>query len=200
MKARSLVAGVLFLLITLATPFVEPADAKAQGWAVDPVHSAILFRIKHLNLGFVHGRFDEYSGTIQIDDEKPEASSVQLEVKATSVNTGAGEMIGTRDKHLRSPDFFNVAQFPTITFKSTAVKKVDAANYDVTGDFTLHGVTKSQTVRMEKIGEGKGPDGKQRIGFEGTFTVKRGEFGMNFMADKIGDEVRMTVAVEATKQ
>ncbi len=175
-----------------------PVFGKSEGWKVDPVHSTVLFRIQHVKAGFIWGRFDEVSGAWTIDDENPAASSVKFEVKVASIDTNNGD----RDKHLKSPDFFNAAQFPTISFSSTSVTKSDATHYDVTGDLTLKGVTKAVTVRMEHTGTGTDPGGKVRMGFEGTWIVKRSDFGMTYGTDKdvLSDEVRMTLACEGLKE
>src|SRR5512143_3957946 len=144
MKTSAVLAAVVAALLAVATLAVAPprAQAKAEGYKVDPVHSFVLFRVKHLNMGYIHGRFDDMAGSFDLDDENPAGSSVQMVVQAISVDTGTAK----RDTDLRGPDFFNVAQFPTISFKSTAVKKVDDTHFEVTGDLTLHGVTKSVTV------------------------------------------------------
>jgi polyisoprenoid-binding protein YceI len=174
-------------------PAGRPAHAAPEAYQVDPVHSAILFRTKHLNVSHVYGRFDQFSGTITIDEANPAASSVRIEVDAKSLNTGNPK----RDDHLRSPDFFGVVQFPKITFASTAVKK-DGDVYEVTGDLALHGVTKSVTVKMQQLGKGPGmKPGTTLVGFEGVLEIKRSDYGMNFMLNGVSDDVRLTLAFEA---
>jgi polyisoprenoid-binding protein YceI len=190
-----LVLGITLSGFLLGGEVPRPAHAAADGYAIDPVHSFVMFRIKHLDIGYVYGRFNEFSGTIKLDEASPSSSSVTVEVKATSVDTGVKQ----RDDHLRTPDFFAVAQFPTLTFKSTAVKKVDETHFDVTGDLTIHGVTKSVTVRMEKTGAGKDPWGKFRVGFEGTLELKRSDFEMKGVQEMVGDALRLTLAFEAVK-
>jgi polyisoprenoid-binding protein YceI len=190
--ARALVLGVATAGLGVTS---KPADAAADGYAIDPAHSFVLFRIKHLDIGYVYGRFNEFSGNLNLDESNAQTSSVAVEVKAASVDTGVKQ----RDDHLRTPDFFDVAQFPTISFKSTAVKKAGDTLFDVTGDLSLHGVTKSVTVRMEKTGAGKDPWGKFRVGFEGTLELKRSDYGMKGVQDMVADALRLTLAFEATK-
>lgn len=171
------------------------ASAAPDAYDVDAVHSTVIFRIQHMKAGYTYGRFNELSGKLVLDEANPSASSIQVEVKATSVDTNDKK----RDDHLRSPDFFNVAQFPTMTFSSTSVK-ANGTKFDVTGDLTMHGVTKSVTVAMEKTGAGSDPWGFVRVGFEGTLTVKRSEYGMDKMLEGVGDEVRLTLAFEGARK
>lgn len=196
MNVRALLARASSVLALTALVGASTASAAATTYKIDVVHSAVIFRIHHMGAGYTYGRFNDFGGTLAIDEEKPEASSVAVEVKVDSVDTNAAK----RDAHLKSPDFFNAAQFPTITFKSTAVKKNGDAAFDVTGDLTLHGVTKSVTVKMEKTGTGKDHEGNPIVGFEGTLTVVRSEYGMKGYLPNIGDEVRLTLAFEGIKQ
>jgi polyisoprenoid-binding protein YceI len=196
-----IVAGLAFVAcaalvaLSIGTLAPAPAEAQAEAWSIDPAHSFVMFRIKHMDLGYAYGRWNEFSGSVSYDEANAAASSVTVEVKAASVDTG----VQPRDDHLRSPDFFNVAQFPTIAFKSTSVAKVDAKHVDVTGDLTLHGVTKPLTVRMEKVGGPvKDPVGKMRMGFEGTATIQRLAFGVG-EAEGLSDEVRLTLAFEVVR-
>ena len=168
----------------------------ADNYKADPVHSSVLFRSKHANTGHVWGRFNEFGGTFTLDDADPAKASFNIEVKAASVDTNQAK----RDEHLRSPDFLNAKQYPTITFKSTAAKKGAAdKTLEVTGDLTLHGVTKPVTATIELIGKGEFPPGTQRAGFEATFAVKKSEFGFKNMPG-VDDEIRLVVAIEGVKQ
>jgi polyisoprenoid-binding protein YceI len=147
-----------------------------------------------MDVGYIHGRFNEFSGTFAFADKGGELA---VEINASSVDTNNK----ARDAHLKGADFFNVKEFPKIAFKSTSVKTADGKNYDVTGDLTLHGVTKSVTVKLERIGTGKNPRSGQIItGFETTFTIKRSDFGMKFLLAGIGDDVRITLAIEGVRQ
>ena len=180
---------ILALICLLSTvSLAAPATYK-----VDPVHSFVIFRIKHMDVGHVYGRFNEPNGTITIDDADPSKSSFTLELQTQKVDTG----IAKRDEHLKSPDFFNARQFPTIKFASTSVKKTDKG-YEVTGDLTLHGVTKPITFNIEPTGQGAmGP--KQMIGFEATVEIKRSDFGMKNMIGPAADDVRLIISLEAAK-
>lgn len=185
----------LALGLSSATP--APAGAAPATYKVDPVHSSNVFRIKHNNVANFYGRFKEMSGSVNWDDADPTASSLKVEIPAASVDTGAG----ARDNHLKSPDFFNAAQFPTISFVSSSVTKSADNTYKVSGDLTLHGVTKPVTVDLVKTGAGKdGRSGKDLIGLETTFTVKRTDYGMDFMVGPLGDDVQIIVSLEAAKQ
>lgn len=188
----ALAVSALGLLAFAPARSLSPAPA-AAAYTVDGVHSFVTFRCKHLNTSYAYGRFDKISGTVNFDDAKPESSSLSVEVATDSVSTHATK----RDDHLKSGDFFDVAQFPKATFKSKSFKKTGDNAYDVTGDFTLRGTTKEITVKLEKTGQGKGPSGGDIIGFETTFTINRVDYGVKFMPDMLGTDVRITVAIEA---
>lgn len=187
-----------FAALALAATSLAPVSAHAgtDAYEIDAVHSAVIFRVQHFNAGFTYGRFNGFKGTFAWDAEKPEACNVEITVDAASVDTNDKK----RDDHLRTPDFLDVAKFPTITFKSTAVKKVGDTQFDVTGTLTLHGVTKSLTVRMDKTGEAKDAWGAYRMGFEGTIQVKRSEYGIVALPGGVGDDIRLTIAIEGTKK
>jgi polyisoprenoid-binding protein YceI len=167
---------------------------EATTYEGDGVHSFVLFKIRHLGASWVWGRFDTLTASVDATDAG--ISSVNFEVKTDSVDTGSAG----RDKHLKSPDFFNAKQFPTITFKSTAVKAIDANTSEVTGDLTLHGVTKSVTATVTKVGSGKSPQGVEVVGYESLLTVKRSDYEMSGMIPMIGDDVALTIDVEGAKK
>lgn len=184
-KTTSLSIAVLFALIAI------PTSALAETYKIDPAHSTILFKTQHFGAGYTYGRFMRFTGQL----ETGKKSSVALEIDASSVFTAQRK----RDGHLKSPDFFNVKQFPKISFKSTKVV-ARGKTYTVTGDLTLHGVTKKITVKMKLVGKGKNPMSKQElIGFEGSFSIKRSAYGMSKMIGPAGDVVTLTLAIEATK-
>ncbi|MBI1927216.1 YceI family protein [Candidatus Poribacteria bacterium] len=185
----------LFFTVSLLIG-LSSLTATANIYEVDPSHSTVLFRAKHLGASHFYGRFNELSGAFTIDENDPAKSKVEIEVRAESVDT----FNERRDQHLKSPDFFNAKQFPVITFKSKAVNKLEADTYEVTGDFFLHGVTKTLTVKVKQTGVGKNRRGNQLIGFETTFTIKRSEFGMNYMLDGVSDEVSLIISLEAASQ
>ena len=198
MRVRSFVRTLAAAALAFAAVGTPSAQAAPESFDIDPVHSAVIFRIHHFGSGYSYGRFNDFGGKLVFDEASPAGSSVSVEIKATSVDTANAK----RDDHLRGPDFFDVAQFPTITFKSTAVKAAGATSFDVTGDLSMHGVTKSVTVRMEKTGGGKDAWGMFRVGFEGTMTIKRSDFGMKYGLDNgaLGDEVRLTLAFEGARK
>jgi polyisoprenoid-binding protein YceI len=168
----------------------------ADTYQVDAVHSSVVFRIKHLGVGYIYGRFNDISGMVVLDDKNPGDSTFQFQVKADSVDTNNPK----RDGHLKSPDFLNAKEFPTISFKSKEVKLLKASTYEVTGDMILHGVTKPLTVKLQQVGTGKDPFGKYRTGFECNVTIKRGDFGMRFMPEAVGDDVWLLVGFEAIRE
>lgn len=165
----------------------------ADNYVVDLVHSSMTFKVQHLGLAFVHGRFNEFSGTLTID---PDASkcAFTMNVKVESIDT-ANAM---RDAHLRNADYFDVKQYPAITFKSTAVK-AGKDGYEVTGDFTMHGVTKPITFTLTG-GKKAEVKGMQRIGFSTDLVLKRSEYGMKGGIPAIGDEVYISISFEGLKK
>jgi polyisoprenoid-binding protein YceI len=168
----------------------------AETFKIDGSHSFVVFRIQHIGVSHAWGRFDNPSGTVVIDEADPSKSKFEVEVKTASVNTGNEK----RDAHLKNADFFNARQFPTISFKSTSVKKSGDNKYDVAGDLTMHGVTKALTVTIEKIGEGdKGGQFGYRAGFDTSFTVKRSDFGMTNLVGPVGDDVNIWVSLEGSR-
>lgn len=169
-------------------------NAEPENYKIDNAHSSVLFRIKHLGVSYCYGRFNEIDGKLTIaGDDK---NALEITIKADSVDSNDKK----RDDHLRGPDFFNVKQFPVISFKSTEFKKSGTDQFKVTGDLTMHGVTKSVTATLDHTGAGKDPWGGQRTGLEGTFEVKRSEFGISYMPGGLGEDVRIIVALEAIKQ
>ena len=192
-KKFSLAAAIL---AGLGTSSLAPAARAAETYAVDPVHSSISFGISHAGISDIHGRFNDFSGTFVIDKDDPSKSSFALDIKVASVDTNNAK----RDEHLRAPDYFNAKQFPTLSFKSTKVKATDAG-YEVTGDLTLHGVTKPVTLTLKgghKVVEF--PKGTPRIGVTSSVTIKRSEFDMKTELGALGDDVHIIVGLEAAKE
>lgn len=169
--------------------------ARAAEYAVDPVHTAVTFKVSHLGLSWTYGRFNEVSGTFSFDKGTPATATFALTVKADSLDTGNAR----RDGHLKGPDFFNVKQFPLMTFKSTSVKAVKGG-YEVTGDFTLHGKTKAITFTLQGGKEASFPPGTKRTGFSTELVLKRSDYGMDKLLPAIGDEVHVAVSFEGTKK
>lgn len=186
---------IKFILAIALGSFGVATHASADTFKIDPVHSSILFSATHLGVSNLYGRFNDVSGTVTFDQADPSKSSVNLTIPIESVDT----RVAKRDQQLKGPDFFNAKQFPVMTFKSTKVEGSGDA-YKVTGDFTLHGVTKPLTFEVKKGGEGKGEKGEIRGGGEARFTIKRSDYGMTFMQGPVGDEINVIVSLEGVKE
>lgn len=206
MKARSIAivaalaaaAGIFAVKAPAATEKgTEAAPSAATEFQIDVAHSTVLFSARRMGVVNVYGRFNQLSGAFSVDEENVGNSSVNIEIRTESVDSGQP----SRDNHLRNADFFNAVQFPVITFKSTAVERTGEKMFEVTGDLNLHGVTKSLTIPVEIIGRGS-QRGRTMLGFESHFTIKRSEFGMNFMQGEVGisDEIKMILAIQGIGQ
>lgn len=160
-------------------------------FAVDAVHSSIIFRCKHLNVSYAYGRFNEISGSFALPDDG-EGAMIDVTVRTESVDTGNKG----RDGHLMGPDFFDAKQYPTMAFKSTKVTRVGHNRFQADGTLLFRGVAKEMTIDIDKVGEGPGMRGATIAGFETTFTISRKEFGVNYMPEGLGDDVRITVSLE----
>ncbi len=195
--------GVSALLIALVmgSGLIATAAAATETYEVDDVHSAVAFKIRHL-VAKTSGHFDQFSGTLKFDADKPENSTIELSIQTSSIDTGNED----RDAHLRNPDFFDVEKFPTITFKSTKIEPAGEENlFKVTGDFTLHGVTKSVVVDVELLAFGETPMFGRRGGFSAETTINRKDFGIvwNKALDKggaiLGEKVEIDVTLEVAQ-
>jgi len=196
MKSKSATTtGLLIVVGLLLAGFINPAAA-AETYKLDPAHTSVVFRIKHLGVAYVYGRFNGPTGAFVFDESSPSKNSIQMQVDAQNVDTA----VHKRDNHLKSPDFFNAGEHPLITFKSTSVKKSGKDSYEITGDLTLLGKTKPITVKALQTGTGKDPWGNYRRGFETSFTISRSDFGMDFMMKVVADDVLLTVSVEGIRQ
>ena len=181
--------------VLLAVSLLTPAFAiAADNYKVDSVHATVIFKVSHLNVGNAYGRFNEPTGTVVLDKENPSNSSFTFEIDVNKIDTASEK----RDQHLKNPDFFDAKQFPTITFKSTKVE-ASGDDFKVTGDLTLHGVTKSITVNVKKTGESQTQMG-YRTGWEAHHDLKRSEFGMTGLQGAVGDDVHLIISYEAIKQ
>ena len=195
-----------FLVLTFASAALaagffavsRPAHSAppAATWQGDPAHSFVIFKIRHLGTSWVYGRFNEPVVSLEAGDEGAGVTAVTFAAKTENVDTG----VAKRDQHLRSPDFFNAKEFPEITFKSTAAKAIDPDTTEVTGDLTLHGTTKPVTAKVVRVGHGKGMKKEDIAGYEATLTLKRSDYGMSGMVGPVGDEVMLTIAVEAARK
>jgi polyisoprenoid-binding protein YceI len=176
--------------------------AAATGtWTIDPTHSVIGFSVRHAMVAKVRGRFGAFSGTLTVDGANPAASTAELTIESASIDTQTAD----RDAHLKSPDFLDVEQFPTLTFVSTGIKATDDDEFIVTGDLTIHGVTKSVAIEVEYNGVGGDPWGNTRIGFEGKTTISRKDFGLTWNVALeaggilVGDDIKIELDIEAVK-
>ncbi len=191
-------AAVLAAASASAAPAVPPAAAGA--WTIDRSHSEVGFQVRHL-VSKVRGSFDEFDAVIRVDAEALEASSVRFTVKAASIDTKDAK----RDEHLRSADFFDTARFPEIRFVSTSVRPAGENRYEVTGDLTMHGVTRRVTLPVTFLGVQRDPWGNDKAGFETAVTLNRKDFGINWnkaldqAGAVLGDDVAVSIALEAAR-
>lgn len=184
-------------ITTVANPAPAPAE-EAKAFTVDAVHSAVVYRIKHMGVSYFYGRFNEFSGAFHFDSADAAKSSLNVTVKTDSIDSANDG----RDKHLKSADFFSASEYPEITFAAKSIKKTGDSTYEVTGDLSLLGKTKSVTTTVTHVGTGKGMRGGELSGIETTFTIKRSDFGMTYGIDNgaLGDEVQLTVSLEGARK
>ena len=180
-----------------------PAGAATSTWQIDPNHSAAQFAVRHLAISTVRGAFTKVSGTVQFDDKDISKSFVEVTIDAASVDT----RVPDRDKDLRSDRFFEVEKYPTLTFKSTKVEQVEAGKLKVTGDLTIHGVTKQVVLDVEgPTASVKDPWGNQRAAANATTKINRQDFGVKWNAKMdnggwvVGDDVAITIDVELVQK
>lgn len=193
----SLGAGAALLPQTSRVVDAVP-PAEAATFKVDPGHTSVVFRITHLGVSAFYGRFNGVTGSVQWSKDDPSATSINITVDANSVDTHDEK----REQHLKGPDFFNVKQHPTITFKSTKVTG-SGKSLKVTGDLTLLGKTKQVSFDATHVGErALGKRFGHRAGWEATLTIKRSEFGMKYAVANgiLGDEVKLTISLEGIRQ
>jgi len=178
-------------------------STKPTQWQIDPAHSAAHFSVRHLMISNVRGEFTKLNGSALINPADPAKSSVEITIEAASINTREPQ----RDEHLRSADFFDVANHPTLTFRSTRVESLGADNFKLTGDLTIRGVTKQVTFDVEgPTASVKDPWGNTRAGVTASTKINRKDFGVAFNALTetgalvVGDEVKITVEAELIQQ
>jgi polyisoprenoid-binding protein YceI len=191
MKRLAFVTGILALAAPLAL-------AQTSTWISDPAHSEVDFSITHLSISNVHGRFGKVAATIVYNEADVTKSTVTATIGVDTVDTGEDR----RNTHLKSPDFFDVASFPSATFTSTGVAK-SGGKLTITGNLTLHGVTKPVVLEAEgPTGPVPGMDHKPHAGFSATTTLSRSAFGIGtaFPAAMVGDEVKLDIELEVVKQ
>ncbi|MCC3357245.1 YceI family protein [Bacillus sp. REN16] len=170
-------------------------------WAVDASHSSIDFSVKHMMIAKVKGSFENFEATIEADPTDLTTANIVFKVDLTSINTKNAD----RDNHLRSADFFDVENHPSMTFKSTSIVKTDDGEYDLTGDLTIRGTTKKETFKVVFEGAGKDPWGNEKAGFSASGSLNRSDYGLVWNAALetggvlVGDQVKISIEIEAGK-
>jgi polyisoprenoid-binding protein YceI len=198
MMTRNLVSRIA-LVLGSALLLSSAAEAANTTWTIDPRHSAARFAVRHLTISTVHGEFHNVKGAIIVDDSDITKSTVDVTIDATTVDTQEPD----RDKHLKSPDFFDVEKFPAITFKSTKVEKAGEGKLKVTGDLTIHGVTKSVVLDVEgPTAAIKDPWGNQRAAASAATKINRQDFGVKWSGKLqtgelvVSDDVKISIEIE----
>ena len=186
---RKQLVSTMILVALLAAPGL----AAAETYDVDPIHSAVMFRAKR-GVVYVYGRFNQFSGTLEMQGDDVASGKLTLEVKTPSIDTNNQQ----RDDHLRSADFLDVANHSTMRFESTGVRAVGEGAYEVTGNLTLRGVTKPVTATVEHVGSGTDPRTQKKVtGFDATFSLKRTDFGVSALVGPVSDEIDVQIALHA---
>jgi polyisoprenoid-binding protein YceI len=187
---------VLLVVVILALNVVT----QAEQWQIDPVHSSVNFRVTHLVISKVNGKFNDFSGTVNFDGKDVSNGTVEVTVKTASIDTG----VDRRDAHLKSADFFDVEKYPEMTFKSKKVVKGEGQKFQLIGDLTIHGVTKEVTFDCEFFGAAD-MMGTQKAGFSATTRINRQDYGVSWSKtlDSGGlvasNDVDITIDVELSK-
>jgi len=187
----------------MTTTATQTRETTATAWSIDPTHSEVGFEIAHMMFAKVRGRFEEMEGTVRLGPEGAiEDSSVEATVRTTSISTGQAQ----RDEHLRSPDFFDAEQFPTLTFRSTGVRDLGDGELAVKGELSMHGVTREVELAVTETGRGTDPWGNERVGFSASTVVDRRDFGLTWNQALetggilVGTEVRIRLEIQAVRQ
>ena len=186
------------LIVALIAAFAGPLQAAEEHYRIDTegTHAFIEFRIQHLGYSWLYGRFNDFQGHFVYDTEDPSNSSVEVDIDPASVDTNHDR----RDEHLRSDDFLHVAEYPAAGFKSTSFSKTGEDTYVMTGDLTLHGVTREVEIDVEQIGAGEDPWGGYRRGFLGTTTLTLADFGIDYDLGPSARTVELTLSIEGIRQ
>ncbi|MFF1419434.1 YceI family protein [Streptomyces sp. NPDC058280] len=189
--------------VATATREVDPALAALTGeYTIDPAHSTISFTVRHAMVTNVRGTFTEHEGSLSLDGSNPADSSASIDVSIASVDTGMPD----RDGHLRSADFFDAETFPKMSFRSTATEQIDSETYRLTGDLTIKDVTRPLTIDLELHGSATDVYGNERVGFEGSATILRSDWGLTWNAAletggvMVSDKVKLGFDISAIKK
>lgn len=182
-------------VVTGLLAFTAPAQAEPVAYEFDKDHTQIFFSVNHLGFSHSMGRFNEFDGTLTLDQDAPENSAVNVTIATDSIDMG----LEAWDDHLKNEDFFHVTEYPEMTFRSTAVEVTGENTANITGDLTILGVTQPVVLEttLNKIGAHP-MSGKQHAGFSARGTIQRSAFGMNYGLPNVGDEVEIRIEAEAT--
>ena len=184
----------------MSTTTIQTTAIPTGAWTVDPAHSSVEFRVKHLGISTVRGEFREFEGHLEIGDDIT-SSTAYGTIKTASIDTGEPK----RDDHLRSPDFFDAENYPDITFESTSIEVIDEDELHVTGNLSMHGITGEITLHVEITGTEQDPWGNTRVGLEAQGELNRGDYGMTFNQALgsgnmlVSDKVRINAEISAVK-
>jgi polyisoprenoid-binding protein YceI len=185
------VKKVIFSVLLLARALTQPAAA-SETYEINPENSSVLFKVRLLWTTNIQGCFcGGVSGRVSIDPEAPQKSTVKLEIKTDTLNTGLTQL----NNEIKGAGFLDVEKFPLITFKNTSAQRVNDQQYNLTGDLTFHGVTKQLTVRSNRIGQSEDSKGQTRTGSDIYLVIKRSEFGVKGDSGAVGDEIFLTIRV-----
>ena len=202
---KVLKSSIALILLVSAIVFSLNNHAQSQDgeYVIDTAHSQVIFKVKHLAISTVTGRFDAFEGTYNFDNDDITKSTVETTIEAASINTNEKD----RDDHLRSKDFLNVEQNPTITFKSKSIKKGDGNSFEIIGDLAINGITKEVTLDATYEGHvGSDPWGKERTAFIADTKINRKDYGITWNkvleagGFVVGDEIRITLEVEGIRK
>jgi polyisoprenoid-binding protein YceI len=183
----------LLLALVAVTLLITAATAQIHTWNIDPSHTAAQFSVRHLGISTVRGAFTKVTGTVQYDSANPAKTVINATIDASSIDT----RVEMRDNDLRSPHFFDAAKFPTLTFKSKKVEAAEAGKLKVTGDLTIHGVTKEAVLDVEGPSAPiKDPRGNQRMGASASTKINRQDFGLTADSGLVGDDIPITIDLE----
>jgi polyisoprenoid-binding protein YceI len=187
---------VFVFIVVLSLIPVIPTAAQVQTWNIDPAHTAAQFSVRHMGISTVRGAFTKVSGSIQYDPSDPAKTTIEATIDANSVDT----RVEKRDNDLRSPDFFDVAKYPALTFKSKRVETAGSGKMKVVGELTIHGVTKEVVLDVDgPTAPIKDPRGNLHMGASATTTVNRKDFGVNGAGAAVGDDVPITIDMELVR-
>ena len=180
----------------------QPTAKAPSQWRIDRAHTNVGFAVKHMMIATVHGRFTDVDGTVRYDEEDHSRSSLEISIRTASIDTRDAE----RDAHLRSADFFDVAKYPVMTFRSTRIQSTGGQTLRIAGDLTILGVTRPITLEAVEEGRGKDPWGGDRAGFSASTTLDRRDFGLDWNQALehggwlVGHDIKVTLDVELVRQ